>query len=73
MGGFCCFQKNKNKTIKDIVLETDNVLVTGDRFTEMSCVSDYSKSISFFNREDDEDDDINDLMETMIWRIEIDN
>jgi hypothetical protein len=73
MNLFCCFRKKKGTDITvGVVLETVNVLVTEDRFTEMSSISDYSKSNSFFNREED-DIGINDLMDDMIWRIEIKN
>jgi hypothetical protein len=72
MNLFCCFRKKKNTNVKDSSLETVNVLVTEDRFTEMSTVSDYNKSISFFNREED-DIEINDLIDEMIWHVEIKN
>ena len=75
MNLFCCFQKKKEiSNVKDGALETVNVLVTDDIFTEMSNISDYSKGISysFFNKEED-DIGINDLMEEMIWHIEIKN
>jgi hypothetical protein len=72
MNLFCCFRKKINTNVKNGALETVNVLVTEDRFTEMSTVSDYNKSISFFNREDD-DIEINDLIDEMIWHVEIKN
>ena len=79
MNLFCCFRKKKGtKKCKDVkvgVLETVNVLVTDDRFTEMSDISDYSKGISFsfFNKEDDDVAIINDLMDELIWQVEIKN
>jgi hypothetical protein len=72
MNLFCCFRKKNNTNVKNGALETVNVLVTEDRFTEMSDISDYSKSMSFFYREED-DIRINDLMEEMIWHVEIKN
>jgi hypothetical protein len=76
MNLFCCFRKKKStkkcKDVKDGVLETVNVLVTDDRFTEMSDISDYSKGISFsFFNTDDDDVGIQDLMDEMIWQVEI--
>jgi hypothetical protein len=75
MNLFCCFRKKKSTDITvGVVLETVNVLVTEDRFTEMSSISDYSKNNSFLNKDYYYDDvGINDLMEAMIWRIEIEN
>ena len=69
MNLFCCFRKKKSNYVKDGVLETVNVLVTEDRFTEMS---NYSGSISFFNKEGD-GIEINDLIDDMIWHVEIKN
>ena len=71
---FCCFRKKNSVGVKDRTLESDNVLVTDDRFTEMSDISDYSKGISFsfFNKEED-DMGIHDLMDEMIWHIEMKN
>jgi hypothetical protein len=69
---FCCFRKKNSVGVKDGTLESVNVMVTEDRFTEMSYISDYSKSISFFYREDD-DIEIHDLMDEMIWQVEIKN
>ena len=37
---FCCFRKKNSVGVKDRTLESDNVLVTDDRFTEMSDISD---------------------------------
>ena len=78
MNLFCCFRKKKStkkcKDIKDGALETVNVLVTDDRFTEMSSISDYSKGISFsFFYSEEDDISINDLMDEMIWQVEIRN
>ena len=71
---FCCFRKKNSTDVKDGTLESVNVLVTDDRFTEMSDISDYSKGISFsfFNKEED-DMGIHDLMDEMIWHIEMKN
>ena len=71
MNLFCCFRKNKNTNPKNIAFDTVNVLVTEDRFTEMSNMSDYSNSISFFYRDDNIG--IHDLMEDMIWHVEMKN
>ena len=78
MNLFCCFRKKKGtKKCKDIkvgvVLETVNVLVTDDRFTEMSDISDYSKNNSFLNKDYYFDIGIHDLMDELIWKIEIKN
>ena len=77
MNLFCCFRKKKStkkcKDVKDGVLETVNVLVTDDRFTEMSDISDYSKGISFLNKDYYFDIGIQDLMDEMIWQVEIRN
>jgi hypothetical protein len=73
MNLFCCFRKKNSTRVKDGVSETVNVLVTEDRFTEMSDISAYSKSISFFYRDYYEVGIINDLMDDMIWRVEIKN
>lgn len=71
MNLFCCFRKNKSTIVKNIAFDTVNVLVTEDRFTEMTNMSDYSNSISFFYRE--ENGEIHDLMEDMIWQVEMKN
>jgi|LakMenEpi03Aug12_release.lakeMendotaPanAssembly.Ray.scaffolds.fasta_scaffold2435419_1 hypothetical protein len=75
MNLFCCFRKKKSTDVKVGVFETVNVLVTDDRFTDMSDISDYSKGISFsfFNKEDDDIAIINDLMDELIWHVEIKN
>ena len=74
MNLFCCFQKKKEiSNVKDGALETVNVLVTEDRFTEMSDISDYSKNNSFLNKDYYFDIGIHDLMDELIWKIEIKN
>jgi len=69
MNLFCCFRKKKSIDVKDSSFESDNVLVTADRFTEMSDISDYSKSISFFYR-DDTTKIIDDLLSLIVLKIE---
>jgi len=79
MNLFCCFRKKKSTDVKDKVLESVNVLVSDDRFTEMSDISDYSKgnsfsfSFSFCNKAEEDDIEIHDLMDEMIWQVEIKN
>jgi hypothetical protein len=73
MNLFCCFRKKKSTDVKVGVLETVNVLVTEDRFTEMSDISDFSKNNSFLNKDYYFDIGIHDLMDELIWKIEIKN
>ena len=71
MNLFCCFQKKipiKASDVKDI--ETINVLVTDDRHTELSMVSNYTYEDLFRDTEDTDKKIIEDILYLMVFKIE---
>ena len=76
MNLFCCFQKKipikasdvKVRDVKDI--ETINVLVTDDRHTELSMVSNYTYEDLFRDTEDTDKKIIEDILYLMVFKIE---
>ena len=71
MNLFCCFQKNipiKARVVKDI--ETINVMVTEERCTELSHVSNYTYEDLFCDTEDTDKKIIEDILYLMVFKIE---
>lgn len=73
MNLFCCFQKKIpikaiNVKVKDI--ETINVLVTDERVTELSMVSNYTYEDLFCDTEDTDKKIIEDILYLMVFKIE---